>query len=159
MKMLVLVAGIFATKSESFTTNYYRIHGASCHSTTPGLTGEAFQYGIGNPSSTQALNVACPVTVPELNYTEGYLAFLGYDRHGTDAVSCTMNFTNNDGSISNSVSTATTGSDLSKVKYGNGVRVSPTGVQKILWLNCRIPPTYNGGWMSILTSLYIGLTY
>jgi hypothetical protein len=159
MKMLVLVAGIFATKSESFTTNYYRIHGASCHSTTPGLTGEAFQYGIGNPSSTQALNVVCPVTVPELNYTEGYLAFTGYDRNGADDLSCSMNFSNNDGNVLNSVSTATTGSDLSKLKFGNGVRVTPTGAQKILWLGCRIPPTYNGGWMSILTALNINLKY
>jgi hypothetical protein len=141
MKMLVLAAGVFATKSESYT-DYYRIYGTSCHSITPGLMGEVFQYGIGNPSSTQALNVVCPVTVPELNYTEGYLAFTGYDRNGADDLSCSMNFSNNDGNVLNSVSTAT-----------------PTGAQKILWLGCRIPPTYNGGWMSILTALNINLKY
>lgn len=159
MTILFLAAGIFAAKSQAAYTYSYEIHGSSCHSTTPGVMGEASQYGLGNNSSTQALVVVCPITVPQQRYIEGYISLSGFDRHGTDNLSCTMNFSSEDGYGLVSAKSSTSGSDLSKVKYGNGVRVSPTAANDILWVSCRIPPTYNSGWMSMLTSVYMTLSY
>jgi len=157
MKIWVVVAAVFAAKSEA-TTDYYRIYGNSCHSITHGLTGEYAQHGFGNNSSTQALTVVCPVTVPDENYSEGYIGMAGYDRHPTEILSCTMNFSSPDGNVLNTATSKTSGSDNFNVKYGNGVRVSPTSDHHILWESCRIPPK-SGGWMSVLTSVYLNLTY
>lgn len=57
----------------------------------------------------------------------------------------------------NTVTTSTIGSGFG-IKYGDGVRVNPTGAQKIMWITCRIPPTYNG-WISTLTAVNMGWTY
>lgn len=157
MMMLALAAGIFASRSEA-VTDYYNVYGNSCYSTTPGLMGEVSQHGLGNISSAQGMKVACPLTIPNRNYTEGYISFSGFDRSGNDALSCTMNFSSNNGDVLNTVTTSTIGSSNYAIKYGDGVRVSPTGAQKILWITCRIPPTYNG-WMSVLTSVYVSVTY
>jgi hypothetical protein len=159
MKMLVLVAGIFATKSMA-ETEYFTIYGNSCQSTTEGLMGQVSQHGLGNPSPTTALNVVCPVTLPvrSPNYSEGYISLSGFDRHGSEGVSCTMNFSSITGDVINSVTSTTRGSSISVIKYGNGVRVTPSATSENLWVTCRIPPTYNGGWMSVLTSVYFGLT-
>lgn len=158
LSILVMVAGILATKTAA-NTDQYEIHGSSCHSTTPGLMGEAAQWGLGNNSPTQALVVVCPVTVPQKNYTEGYISLSGYDRHPTDALSCTINFSSDDGGGLNSAKSSTTGVDLTKVKYGNGVRATPTATRNILWVSCRIPPKDSQGWMSVLTSVYFTMTY
>jgi hypothetical protein len=154
--MLAVAVGIFAARSEALT-DYYRVYGNSCYSITPGLMGEVSQHGLGNTTSAQGMKVACPVTIPEKNYTEGYLSFSGYDRSGNDNLSCTMNFSNNTGDVLNTVTSNTTGSGHG-IKFGNGVRVTPTGAQKIMWITCRIPPTYDG-WMSLLTSVYMTLNY
>lgn len=157
IKMLAVAAGILAIRSEA-ATNYYSVHGSICHSITPGVMGEVAQHGLGNNSSTQALTVACPITVPYRNYTEGYLSLSGYDRSANDYLSCTMNFADDTGNSYNTATSKTTGSSNYDIRYGNGVRVSPTATGSMMWITCRIPPTYNG-WMSVLTSVYATMTY
>ncbi len=158
ISMLAVAAGFLAARPEA-ATDYYRVQGNLCYSTTQGMSGQYAQHGIGNSSSTQAMYLACPVTIPEKNYTEGTLNFTGYDRSGNDNISCTMNWTDNTGNAYSFVTSNTTGSDNYNVKFGNTVRVSPVGAQKIMWVSCRLPPTYNGGWMSVLTGIYVWLNY
>lgn len=155
--MLAVAAAILATRSEA-VTDHYRVYGNTCHSITPGLMGEVSQHGLGNITSAQGMRVACPLTIPEKNYTEGSLSFTGFDRSGNDGLSCTLNFSSNNGDVFNTVTSNTTGSDNFAIKFGNTVRVVPTGAQKIMWITCRIPPTYNG-WMSVLTAVYVTVTY
>ena len=157
IKLLAVAAGIFATVTEA-DTDYYNVHGTNCHSTTLGLMGEAAQHGLGNGNSAQALTVACPVTIPEKNYTEAYLNFSGYDRSGNDNLSCTLNFSDDTGNSFSTATSKTTGSSNYSIKYGNAVRIYPTNAQTVMWINCRIPPT-NNGWMSVLTSVYTTLSY
>jgi hypothetical protein len=157
MKMMILIAGIFTASSEAALMDDYEFHGNSCHSTTPGLTARISQYGVYNASSTQAMTVACPVVLPELVYTSGFLAFWGYNRNDNDDLSCTINFSSTEGSglQSRNAVIANSGTPLQSGKSG---RLVPTADNINFWMYCRIPPTQNGA-ASHVTRVILSMEY
>jgi hypothetical protein len=155
MKILAMAAGIFATGSEA-ASNYYKIYGNSCFSATPGLTARITNSGIYNPSSTEAMTVICPITVPDVNYTEGYIGFSGWLRNATDNLSCTLNFSSTDGLGTNS-NKATISTSGAFVQYASA-RVNPAAGNSNAWVHCRIPKTYDAT-PSYLTRVVLTLTY
>lgn len=159
MKFLFLAAGLCAVRSEATNYDYYRIFGTSCFSTTSGVKAEPNQWGIYNPSSTQAMEVSCPIVIEDANadYTYAYIGIGGYNRTTSDVLSCNLNMSNDDGYSVTTVHVAVPKRADPNVLYATGYNY-PTAGQRNAWVTCHVPAHASTGY-SYLTSINITLTY
>lgn len=158
MKYLFLAAGLCgAVRSEATDHYYLKIFGSSCISFTTGVIAEVNQWGIDNPSTTQAMDVTCPIVVPSQNYTQMYLGIGGYNRSNYDALSCNLNMSNDDGYSLTQLSVAVRKQAGPGVVYATGYNYAAAG-QHNAWVTCHVPSASGTGW-SYLTSLNITLDY
>jgi hypothetical protein len=157
MRYLFLAAGLCAVRSEAVDHYYFKIFGASCVSITSGVKAEVNQWGVYNPSTTQGMDVTCPIVVASQNYTQAYLGIGGYNRSNSDALTCNLNMSNDDGYSLTQVHVAVRQQAGPGVVYASGYNF-PTYGQHNAWVTCHVPSNPGTGW-SYLTSLNITLDY
>jgi hypothetical protein len=154
---LTLAAALMGARAASATTYAdYLLQGNSCVSTTPGNTGIYTQWGPYNGSTTAAMNVTCPLTLPNKSYIYAYLFVEGFNRNSADKLSCKINATGWDGyNYSGNTATLSTNSPSYQIAT---TTISPSGGYGNLYVNCHIPPaTGNGG--SFLSTVYLQVGY
>jgi hypothetical protein len=149
---IVLASALLGIKSASATTyQSYDIHASNCVSATAGAVPQYANFGVTALSS--ALQVVCPLSLPAQSYTYAYIFVEGYNRSGTDHVSCTIMGTAPDGTNASS-SNAALPLNQSASQF-NTTSISPAAGNGLLSLQCHLPaPTASG--YSYLS--YIGLT-
>lgn len=153
---LFLLSAMVGVAESSAARISYQVHGNSCVSATAGLSAQNTQFGIYNPSNATTMVVSCPITVPRMAYTEGFLGISAYSRHNTNMVSCTLGATTDDG---NNLATGTAKVTMNSpnLQYATA-RLYPPGTEPSFYLNCRIPP-YTASGYSYLTTAYFNLYY
>lgn len=156
-KSFLLAVAVLGARAASAATVDVLIHGNSCVSTTPGVTPVYTQYGIYNGSTTTALNVTCPISLPNHNYTSGYIQMTAWTRNSPDAVFC--NFSATDAFGNSPYSTRAT----AYYNQGNpqivGANLGGNVSSPYLYLTCHIPMQSAALGKSYLSSIYLAASY
>lgn len=157
IRFLFLAAGIGALGSEAGIVTNYRLFGSNCISTTSGIKAEVNQWGIYNPNWNQAMDVICPVALPAEEYYFANIRLYGYNRSNTDALSCTLNMSNDDGYGLTPIKAAvpkTAGPDVVTAAKND----SPPAGNHTPWVTCHLPAA-TGGSLSYLTTVVLNFRY
>ena len=150
---MALGLGLVAQKA-SAATDSYTLRGNSCTSITSGITGLYGQYGI-SPPSTTAINVTCPIILPQKAYTQFDLSIWAYSRSTPDKVACTIATTDYGGSNYTSATAAVT---LNQANSQNATTtLYPSGGDE-MYITCHIPGSTGSG-PSYLTLIDFSATY
>ncbi|HKP96175.1 MAG TPA: hypothetical protein VJ385_10490 [Fibrobacteria bacterium] len=93
LSMVCLAA--YPAAVQGYYYNTYLIHGNGCFSITSGEEAHYSLWGAGAIGT--ALDVTCPIVLPDQNYSNAEISVNGYNRSSTDGISCRISGTNYDG--------------------------------------------------------------
>lgn len=131
----------------------YTIHGNTCTATGSVLPMRS-QWGI---YSIQATDVICPLVPANRAYGTVGISVTGYAYSPTDLVSCTLNTTNQAGSLISTKKVALPGNVSPSQLNGQGYAYNTPG-SYYYYLQCHLPAQSTYGF-SYLSSVYLWFAY
>ena len=154
---LALAATLAGAGKASAAYNDFLIQTNSCFSTTPGVALNYSQWGPYNSSNATAINVNCPVAMPNHNYTSVYLQMTGWSRNQADKLSCTVHSTGYDG-YSHFGATATVPYNTAAAQTAIASINPNLGGTPYVYVTCHIPAANPAG-TSYLGTVYLSASW
>jgi len=148
--MTACLSGPIALAADVFTP----LSGFNCFSVTPGLPAQVSQWGVN--ATTAAVDVVCPFTLADLNYTTATLYIYGYNRNSDDKLRCNIYSADFTG---DPIFAATASLDKTQVAFqavASPVLSIPGRAQRF-FIACHLPAQTSTG-LSHLTSLLVKMT-